>query len=288
VAGFDHASGPDHKRFPEFTDTLKAEMLQECISFFNYILTTDRPLTDIIAGDYTFLNEDLANYYGIKGVQGGNFRKVTIDPVRRGGILGMGAFLTSTSPPLRTSPIKRGNWILSQLLGTPPPPPPAVVAQISTEEHDPKGMNIVQQMALHRSDARCMSCHERIDPLGIALESFDPIGRHRDKLQDGTAIIDRQALADGVMLAGFTGLKQYLMEDAQRDQIMRCLCRRFLGYALGRSTQASDDALIDRIMAELQANGWRSSSLIFGVLTSPQFTERRDPPTDIAQAKETP
>ena len=230
-------------------------MYQECLGFFTNLFSNDRPLTDIIDADYTFLNQDLAAYYGIAGVDGPQFRRVPVDPAQRGGVLGMGAVLVRAGLPLRTSPIKRGNWVLSHLLGTPPPPPPAVVAQISSKDHDEQGQSIVQQMQRHRSDPKCMSCHERIDPLGIPLESFDAIGRIRGKLDNGAAVDNQTTAADGTQLQGFAGLKQYLMREPQRLKIMRNLCTKFLGYALGRALISSDQALIDRTMSDLGGPG---------------------------------
>ncbi len=274
--GFDSFAGPDSKRFPEFTPGVRAAMYQECLEFFGNLFKEDCPLTDVIDADYTFLNQDLAGFYGIQGVAGPAFRKVKVNPAERGGILGMGAILVSTSLPLRTSPIKRGNWVLTHLLGTPPPPPPAAVPQLSNEESDEQKLTIVQQMKRHRSDPQCMSCHERIDPLGITLETFDPIGRRRAKLEDGSQVIDQETDVDGNVLKGFAALKRYLSSDPARQTIVRNMCGKFLGYALGRGLIPSDQALIDHLMADLAAHQWRSSALILGVLTSPEFTQRRD------------
>jgi hypothetical protein len=275
-AGFDSFNGPDLARFPEFTPVVRACMLKECLAFFSNLFTADRPLTDIIEANYIYVNQDLASYYGIGGVDGPAFRKISVDPAQRGGILGMGAFLVSTSLPLRTSPIRRGNWVLTHLLGTPPPPPPPVVPQLSHEESNEQKLTIVQQMKLHRSDARCMSCHELIDPLGISLESFDAIGRHRTRLVDGSAINEQEETVDGTVLQGFSGLKKYLSSTPQQHKIIRNLCEKFTGYALGRGLIPSDQDLIDHVMEDLAAQGWRSSVLIQDVLTSPEFTQRRD------------
>jgi hypothetical protein len=290
--GFDTFSGPDAALFPQFTPAIRAAMYQECLSFFGNLFTQDRPLTDIIDCTYTYLNQDLADFYGIQGVAGPAFRQVTVNDQARGGILGMGAFLVSSSLPLRTSPIRRGNWILSHLLGTPPPAPPAVVPALSQQETNDAKLGIVEQMKLHRNDARCMSCHERIDPLGIPLESFDAIGRHRSKLQDGGAITDSETTVDGKKLQGFSSLKAFLCAEPQRGRILRNLCEKFVGYALGRSLIPADQALVDQALHDLAAQGWRSSVLIQDVLTSPEFTRRREEaeaalPTP-GQSQETP
>jgi hypothetical protein len=275
-AGFDQLTGPDPKRFPEFTASLRSDMFQECQHFFSYVFQQDRPLTEIIDSDYVFVNQGLADFYGIPNVQGGNFRQVKVDRRQRGGVLSLGAILVTTSPPLRTSPVKRGNWILSQVLGTPPPPPPPVVPQFSHDEHDEHGLSIIQQMKIHRSDARCITCHSRIDPLGVSLERFDPLGRLRKTNSDGTMVSDLETTVDGTQLQGLESLKDYLLKDPQRQKVMRNLCTKFLGYALGRAVIPSDDSTIDSLMHALEANGWHASVLIAGVLTSPQFTQRRD------------
>ncbi len=270
--------GPNAARFPEFTPAIRDAMYHECLSFFANLFQANCPVTDIIEANYLFVNHDLAAFYGIDGVDGAAFRKITVNPSQRGGILGMGAFLVSTSLPLRTSPIRRGNWVLTHILGTPPPPPPPLVPQLSNEESDEQKLTIVQQMKRHRSDAQCMSCHERIDPLGIALETFDPIGRGRAKLPDGSPVVDQEAMADGSALQGFAGLKRYLSQDPQRSKVLRTICGKFVGFALGRGLIPADQALIDQVMADLAAHGWSSSTLVLDVLTSPEFTRRRDEP----------
>ncbi len=278
-AGFDHATGPDAMRFPTFSD-MRGPLYQECVQFFSYVFQHDRPLTDLIDADYMFVNDALAAFYGLPNVAGGNFRKVSVDQHLRGGVLGLGAILVTTSTPLRTSPIKRGNWVLSQLLGTPPPPPPPVVPQFSHDEHDASGLGILQQMRQHRSDARCISCHARIDPLGVALENFDPIGRTRQAAAHAGSLADLATTVDGCRLESFDGLKRYLMSEPRLTTCMRNLCRKFMGYALGRALIPADEATLDGIMADLKANGWRASVLITDVVESPEFRQRSDSTAD--------
>jgi hypothetical protein len=274
-AGFDSFHGPDAQKFPQFTDEVGAAMYGECVAFFKGIFQEDRPLTEVVDADYVCVDETLARFYGIPGVKGAEFRRVPVDRAQRGGVLGMGAFLIANSAPLRSSPSKRGHWVLAQVLGTPPPPPPGNVPQLSGEERDEHGQTVVQQLARHRVDPACMGCHTRIDPLGVALESFDAIGRRRTMLEGKAPVVDADAI-EGVEIRGFSGLKAWLGQDRQRRLAMRNLCRKFVGYALGRSLQPSDDALIERLMADLESQGWRSSALVVGALTSPQFTNRRD------------
>jgi hypothetical protein len=284
-AGFDSFRGPDAQKFPQFTDEVRAAMYGECVAFFKGIFLEDRPLTEVVDADYACVNETLARFYGIPGVTGGEFRRVQVDRAQRGGVLGMGAFLIANSAPLRSSPSKRGHWVLAQVLGTPPPPPPGNVAQLSRDDHDEQGQTVVQQLARHRTDPACMNCHTRIDPLGVALESFDAIGRRRATLDGKSPVVDTDAI-EGIEIHGFAGLKAWLDQDRQRRLVMRNLCRKFVGYSLGRGLQPSDDALIGRLMTDLEAQGWRSSALVVGVLTSPQFTHRRD--AVAAAAKEKP
>jgi hypothetical protein len=274
-AGFDSFRGPDAQKFPQFSDDVRAAMYGECVAFFQGIFQEDRPLTELVDADYVCVNETLARFYGIPGVSGDGFSRVKIDRAQRGGVLGMGAFLIANSAPLRSSPSKRGHWVLAQVLGTPPPPPPGNVPQLSREDRDESGQSVVQQLAHHRTDPACMNCHVRIDPLGVALESFDAIGRRRSTLDGKTPVVDADAI-DGAEIRGLSGLKAWLAQDQQRHQVMRNLCRKFVGYALGRALQPSDDALVERLMSGLEAQGWRSSALVVGTLTSPQFTQCRD------------
>ena len=264
-------------RFPQFTDSLRASMYQECIAFFANIVQQDRPLTDIIDADYTFVNQELAGFYGIPNVTGKEFRRGRRRPRQsrrhpRHGRLSRQHFAAAAHEPDQ-----------ARLLGGLPAARHAAAAaaagrpsDLSHDELNEKGVTIIEQMRLHRSDARCVSCHERMDPLGIALEGFDAIGRARTRMMDGSPVLDRETTVDGTEIKGLTGLKNYLLRDQQRAKVMRNLCVKFTGYALGRALQPSDQPLIERLMADLAAHEWRSSVLVLGVLTSPQFTCRRD------------
>ncbi len=211
-----------------------------------------------------------------------------VDRGDRGGALALGAILVSTSLPLRTSPIKRGNWVLSQLLGAPPPPPPPVVPQISHDDKNEQGEGILAQMRAHRANQLCLTCHARIDPLGVALEGFDPLARHR-AATIAPVDADLETTADGTRLQGFASLKQYLLQDVRMRGVVRNCCSKFLGYALGRALIASDDALLDRTMADLGQHGWHASIMIADLLASPQFLMRRDPAaTAVASSQERP
>ena len=187
---FDQFQGIDAGRFPEFTDRLRAAMYEEAVSFFEHLVREDRPVDEILFADYTFLNRPLAEHYGVAAVaaKGDDFVKVDgLAEQHRGGLLGMGAVLAATSAPLRTSAVKRGDWVLRRIVGTPVPPPPADVGSIPADDVLADGLTVRQRLEAHRKNASCANCHARIDPLGFALEPFDPLGRWRDAYGDGQA-----------------------------------------------------------------------------------------------------
>lgn len=180
--------------------------------------------------------------------------------------------LTSTSHPLRTSPVLRGNWILADLLGIPTPPPPNAVPELPPDEKNSSGLTVAQLLARHRDNAACSVCHARIDPLGIALENFDPIGRYRTHDLNGTPIEGTARLIDDRSLEGPSGLVAFLNEEKQQQLFVRRLCRKVLGYALGRSVLPGDAALLAEMEAKLKTADGRFSTIVDAVVTSPQFT----------------
>ena len=193
-------------------------------------------------------------------------------------MLGWGAALTATSHPLRTSPVLRGNWILSELLGMPTPPPPEGVPDLPDDERNEAGQTVAQLLAKHRADAACSACHERIDPLGIALENFDPVGRWRTHDVNGRPIESTSRLGDDRQLEGMAGLVAFLNEERQERLFVRRLCRKLLGYALGRSVQPGDRPLLDAIEDRLWSTDGRFSTIIEGIVTSAQFASLRFEP----------
>ncbi|MEM7010024.1 MAG: DUF1588 domain-containing protein, partial [Verrucomicrobiota bacterium] len=229
-------------------------------------------LTDFISANYSFVNRDLARHYGIDDVDGEPFQRVAMPP-ERGGLTGMGVFLTKTSEPLRTSPVVRGVWIYESILGRELPSPPANIPSISQDETDEAGRSIRAQLEAHRADVGCASCHDKIDPLGIALEQFDPIGRWRTELLDGSAPDSTAATKDSVVIEGSAQLSVYL--KSQQERFMRHFTKKLLGYALGRSVEPGDKALLDRLASELPANEYRFPWLVEEIVTSPQFTLRQ-------------
>jgi hypothetical protein len=274
---FDRYRGVDAGRFPEFTDQLRAALYDEAISFFEHIVRQDRPVSEILFADYAFVNEGLANHYGLdvddESLGDEPAQVVGVTSVHRGGLLGLGAVLTVTSAPLRTSPVKRGDWILRRVLGTPVPPPPPDAGSIPADDDVDDGRTVRERLEAHRRDASCANCHARIDPLGFALEHYDAIGRWRDTYRDGQAIDASGILEGGTQLNSRADLLAYLRE--QQPLFERTFCTKLLGYALGRGELASDAALIEQMMASLQKEDGRLSNAIVQIVTSPQFRYHR-------------
>lgn len=269
--GFDEKSTVDEKKFPQFTPELRNDMQREAVEFFTHLVRDDRSVSDIIGGDYTFLNERLAKHYGIPGVTGGDFREVKgIAQHHRGGLLGMAAILTKTSRPHRTSPVVRGDYLYQVVLGIASPPPPPNVPELKETS---KPSSLREALMQHRTDSACAVCHERIDPLGFALESFDPIGRFRATDEAGGKIDDTGEMTDGSKFTGFTGLRDYLKKN--EPQFLTQLTRKLLGYALGRQTLPSDKKLLQQMQASLKANGGKFSAAVLEIVKSRQFLNRR-------------
>ncbi len=272
---FDEFRGIDAGRFPEFTDHLRADLYSEAIAFFEHILREDRPVSEILFADYTFASARLAQHYGLPHSEVPDNQLARIEDVQRmqrGGVLGLGALHAVTSAPLRTSAVKRGDWVLRRLLNSPVPPPPADAGSISADEVHDDGLTVRRRLEAHRTQAVCASCHSRIDPLGFALENFDPIGRWRDLYRDGQSIDVKGKLHDGMEIDGPRGLRNYLLREQPKFE--RTLATKLLGYALGRSELASDQPLIGELAGELRHRG-RLSDVIFRIVTSKQFNYRR-------------
>jgi hypothetical protein len=236
--GFELHAGVDEKLFPQFTPELRADMLREVVEFFTHLVREDRKVSDIISGDYTFVNERLATHYGIPGIKGDAFQEVKVAQQHRGGLLGMGAILTKTSRPLRTSPVLRGDYLYQVVLGFSSPPPPPNVPELKEAS---KPSSLRESLMQHRQDAACAVCHDRIDPLGFALERFDPVGRFR--AEEG--IDDTGELKDGTKFQGLAGLRDYLAKN--EGQFLTQFTRKLLGYALGRQTLPSDKKLLTQM-----------------------------------------
>ncbi len=272
---FDQFQGIDASRFPEFTDKLRAALYEEAVSFFEHLVREDRPVDEVLFADYTFLNRALAEHYGVSAVaaRGDEFVKVDgLTEQHRGGLLGMGAVLAATSAPRRTSAVKRGDWVLRRIVGTPVPPPPANVGSIPADDVLADGLTVRQRLEAHRKNASCANCHARIDPLGFALESYDPLGRWRDTYGDGKSIDPSGTLRDGTTVSGPDGLRDYLRREA--SNFHRTVSAKLLGYGLGRAGMISDRPLIER-MTDGLAHGDRFGDLVVRIVTSEQFRNQR-------------
>ncbi len=262
---------PDPQVFENYSVELRGDMRRETELFFKHIMREDRPLADFLVADYTFLNERLAKHYGIGGVSGGEFRKVQLKDPRRGGIVTQGSFLTVTSNPQRTSPVKRGKWILEQLLGTPPPPPPADVPELEELADEAKGKTLREQMALHSSNVTCANCHALMDPLGLALENYSAIGAWRDR--DGPSAVDaRGELPSGETFEGPRGLKDVLL--AKKRDFLRAFAEKMLIYALGRGLVFDDRCTMEDIVDAVESEGATFSRMVREIVRSQPFRMR--------------
>jgi mono/diheme cytochrome c family protein len=256
---------PDPSAFPDFDENLRAALAQETDLFFESMLREDRSVLDLLRADYTFLNERLARHYGIPGVRGTGFRRVTLTREERKGLLGKGSLLAVTSYPNRTSPTMRGKFVLENLLGSPPPPPPPDVPSLK-EDADVSRLTMRERMERHRSNPVCASCHVRMDPIGFALEGFDGVGRWRDGV-DASGV-----LPDGTRLDGPVALRNVLL--TRKDQFMTTVTERLLTYALGRGVEATDMPAVRRIVRDAASTDYRWSSLIVGIVNSAPFQRK--------------
>jgi hypothetical protein len=269
--GFSERAPVDRKKFPEFTPELQAAMEAEATAFLADVIRHDRPLRELFGAGHTFLNERLAAHYGVPGVTGAEFRRVDVADQGRGGLLGMAVILASTSYPQRTSPVLRGNWVLTAVLGTPTPPPPADVPPL--EAAAAAGAGVRERLKAHRAAAACAACHDRIDPLGFALEGFDVLGRRRDR-DDGSAPLDLSAeFVDGTTFTGFEGLRGFLTD--RRDLVMLQFCRKLLGYGLGRAVLPTDLPLVESLRDRILEEDAGISAAVLGIVQSRQFLNRR-------------
>jgi hypothetical protein len=262
---------PDRQRFPEFDDYLRMSMRLETEDFFESIIRDDRSILDFIDGEYTFLNERLARFYHIDGVKGPEFRKVSLKgQAHRGGILTQASVLTVSSYATRTSPVLRGKWILEKILNAPPPPPPPGVPNLD-ESKIGSAASLREQLAAHRRNPTCASCHARMDPLGFALENFDAIGAWRTR--DGKFQIDASGtLPDGRTFEGVEQLKAILRSDS--NAFAECLTEKLLTYALGRGLERYDRPTVKKIVANVAAHDYRFSSLVQEIAASLPFQMR--------------
>jgi mono/diheme cytochrome c family protein len=267
------STSPDPRLFPDFDDNLRQAFRRETELFFESILREDRSVLDLLRANYAFLNERLAKHYGIPHVYGSHFRRVMLgkDAVR-GGLLSQGSILSVTSYATRTSPVIRGKWILTNLLGTPPPPPPPAVPELKEVNFGGKVLSMRERLALHRANSACASCHNLMDPVGFALENYDAVGRWRTE-EDGTPIDAAGNLPDGTKFEGASGLQQALL--SRPELFVSALTEKLLTYALGRGLEYYDAPAVREIVRHAGQNDFRFSWLIAGIAGSRPFQMRR-------------
>ena len=252
-----------------YDSELEGGMKYEPVFFFHEILTENRSLLDLLKADYTYVNRRLARHYRIKGEFREQPKRVQLtDENRRGGLLSMAAVLAVSSYPHRTSPVLRGKWILETILGDPPPPPPSNVPELEESASSVSSESLRQRLELHRQNLACAQCHDRIDPLGFGLENYGILGRWRDKYE-GHTVVARGALPDGTTFSGPAELKLALL--GRKDQFVRHLTKKMLGYALGRGLTYYDYCAVNSIVDKLRANDYKSHHLLFGIIQSVPF-----------------
>ena len=262
---------PDVRRFGAFNEALRASAYTESARFFDAIVREDRSVFDLIDSPTTFLDARLALHYGIEGVEGHHWREVTLPDRRRGGVLGMASTLMTTSSPLRTSPVIRGTWILERLLGTPPPPPPPDAGSLPEDDRQKDGLHLRERLERHRTEPRCAACHDQIDPLGLALENYDGIGRWRDEDQ-GRPVDSHTTLPDGTELSGAVALKDWLL--GRKPRIVRTMTEKMFLKAVGRAPHRGDEAALRRVTDAVMRDDGRFSTMVMGLVSSDAFRQR--------------
>ncbi|MDA1014605.1 MAG: DUF1592 domain-containing protein [Planctomycetota bacterium] len=280
---------PDGQLFPTFNVKLREAMLRETELFVESILREDRSVLDLIDADFTFLNEPLAQHYGIadtngntigqkpqtprgRQIKGQQFQRVSLQDRTRGGLLTQASVLTVTSNPTRTSPVKRGRWVLEQILGAPPPPPPADVPELSEEKQVVSTASLRQRMEAHRRNPACANCHAKMDPIGFALENFNAVGAFRTT--DGDFDVDATGeFSDGTKFSGPAELKTIVMQ--RKEEFTRCLIEKMLTYALGRGIEFYDRPTVEKIVQSLPAQQYKFSALVAQIVKCDAFRQRR-------------
>ncbi|MCY4512005.1 MAG: DUF1592 domain-containing protein, partial [Acidobacteria bacterium] len=259
---------------PDFDQDLVEAFRQETARFIGSTIDEDRSVLDLLGADYTYVNERLARHYGIPRGYGSRFRRVTLpDLEQRGGLLGHGSLLSLTSYPHRTSPVLRGRWLLEAIFGAPPPGPPPDVPALPERGEGGAPASMRERLELHRRNPACASCHRSIDPPGFMLEHYDAIGRWRTVTETGHPVDASGTLANGVAAEGLAGLRGVLLEEP--EQFVGTLTERLLAYALGRELRHYDQPTVRAIVRDAAAEGYRWSSVVFGVVESPAFLMRR-------------
>ena len=281
---FETNNSVDRQRFPTFNDDLREAMFQEPIHFMQDTIQHDGSVLDLLYGNYTFVNPPLAKHYGMPDVAGDVNTWVRVDNAGkygRGGILPMAVFMTQYSPGLRTSPVKRGNWVVQKVLGIRVPPPPPVVPELPSDESK-TDLPIRLMLEEHHKNPFCAGCHQRFDSFGLVFEGYGPVGDARAKDLAGRPVDTSATFPGGVDATGVSGLQTYIKEHRQ-DRYVENLCRKLLAYALNRSLQLSDESLVDKMKTGLAADGYRLRAMVAAIVTSPQFLNKRAP--ELAEIK---
>ena len=268
------SSKPDSRLFPDFDDNLRQAFRRETELLFDSVIREDRSVLDLLRADYTFLNQRLAKHYGIPNVYGDHFRRVQLGPNSvRGGLLGQGSIMTVTSYANRTSPVRRGKWILENLLGTPVPSPPLNVPPLPETKPGAKILTMRERMVQHRANAVCASCHALMDPVGLATENFDAIGRYRAQSEAGGPIDASGGLPDGSTFDGVSGLRKAVLN--RPELFVTTLTEKLMTYALGRGLEYYDAPAVREIARRARTDDYRFSSVVLGIVNSTPFKMRR-------------
>jgi hypothetical protein len=274
------AAVPNLRLFPDFDDNLRQAFARELTLFVDAQVREDHGVPELLTSRDTFVNERLARHYGIAGIYGNHFRRITLADDNRRGLLGKGAILTVTSYVSRTSPVLRGKWLLENVLGEPPPPPPPNVPALEENRTGVTAKSVRERLEQHRANPVCASCHRVMDPLGFALENFDAVGRWRTITEAGTAVDATGALIDGTTVDGPATLRSALLADP--NAFVRTVTDKLMTYALGRGTEYYDAPAVRQIVRDAAANGYRWSDIILGIAKSVPFQMRskaREEPT---------
>jgi mono/diheme cytochrome c family protein len=273
---------PGINRFRDFDHQLREAFQTETQMLFDSILHEDRSVFDLLTADYTYVNERLAKHYGMSGIYGEEFRRVPVTDDNRRGLLGQASVLTLTSMPTRTSPVKRGKWILSELLSIPPPPPPPNVPTLPENTSGEAPKSVRERLELHRQNTFCAGCHRNIDPPGFALENFNPIGQWRTTTEDGKPVDASGVLWDGTKVSGPADLRKAILDRS--NLFMSTVTERLMTYALGRGVDQFDMPVIRTIDRDAAKNGNRLSSIVIGIIKSAPFQMRSGPGLETTQA----
>jgi len=260
---------PDTELYPEFDENLRDAMEQETKLFVGSQMHDNRSVVELLTANYSFLNERLARHYGIRDVYGSHFRRVTFTGLPRGGLLGQASVLTVTSYPNRTSVTQRGRWLLANILGAPPPPPPADIPALKDAGVDGQPRALRERMEMHRKNPACASCHQRMDPLGFALENFDALGKWRTS-SDGAPIDPSASFPDGTRFEGVAGLRTLLA--SHKEDFVRTLSAKLLAYAIGRGLDYRDAPVVRGIVRDAAPADYSWSSVIAGIVKSTSFS----------------